>query len=85
MTVRGQAVILKLNFQNRVITKKGFLLGRSVRISNVHPVHCTFYGCTKFTVYTGNSFFITDINGTLFECEFVANLAVKRVIWSTKK
>jgi hypothetical protein len=53
MTVRGQAVILKLNFQNRAITKKVFLLGHSVRNSNVHPVYnkvfagleCSTFGC----------------------------------------
>jgi hypothetical protein len=38
MTGRGRAIILKVIFQNRAITKKGFLLGHSVRNSNVHPV-----------------------------------------------
>jgi hypothetical protein len=36
MTVRGRAVILKFNF-----SKKGFLLGHSVRNSNIHPVYVT--------------------------------------------
>jgi hypothetical protein len=39
MTVRRRAVILKLNFSKSYDHKKSFLLGHSVRNSNVHPVY----------------------------------------------
>jgi hypothetical protein len=38
MTGRGRAVILKFNFSKSCDHKKCFLLGHSVRNSNVHPV-----------------------------------------------
>jgi hypothetical protein len=38
MIVRGQAVILKLNFSKSCDHKKSLLLGHSVRNWNVHPV-----------------------------------------------
>jgi hypothetical protein len=38
MTGRGRAVILKFKFSKSSDHKKSFLLGHSVRNSNVHPV-----------------------------------------------
>jgi hypothetical protein len=38
LSKRGERSFSNLIFQNRAITKKGFLLGHSVRNSNVHPV-----------------------------------------------
>jgi hypothetical protein len=49
MTGRGRAVILKLNFSKSYDHKKGFLLGHSVRNSNVHPV------CTTYTISPTNT------------------------------
>jgi hypothetical protein len=45
MTVRGQAVILKFNVLKSCDPKKSvFLLGHSVRNSNVHPVYVSSTG-----------------------------------------
>jgi hypothetical protein len=55
MTVRGHAVILKLNLSKSCDQKKKKLLGHNVRNSNVHPVYIYGPAFTKNTVRPSKS------------------------------
>jgi hypothetical protein len=89
MTVRGRAVILKLNFSKSCDHKKSFLLGHSVRNSNVHPVDDWYI--TLLWLYTGWKLYLSKkrislgmLSQTLILLEIRPCFCAKKCHWFWK-